>query len=257
MSKPLQLGRSASDGLVAAQLAKEGFSGPGTLLDSDPGFGRPFVGEAIVDFDALDREWGRPYALLRNSFKPHASCMITHPIIDAASLLRNDLQSAGVEWDQLSAIECHVNPLAPHVAGNPRPATGLEGKFSVAYCCLLGLIDGSATPDKFSAAALGRSAIRESLPRVSVRTNADIGEQQAKVVVTTREGDVMAREVAMAKGNPANPMTDDELGDKFIALVEPVLGPSTRPALRHLWDFEKESDACAWFAGVMKTGMAA
>ena len=64
MSKPLQLGRAAADGLMAALLAREDFTGPEELLEGDPGFGRPFVGEAIRDWSRIGTELKRMRATM-------------------------------------------------------------------------------------------------------------------------------------------------------------------------------------------------
>ena len=52
----------------------------------------------------------------------------------------------------------------------------------------------------------------------------------------------------MARGHPANPMTDDELGGKFLALASPVLGTAAAQVLDDLWRFDKQPDAGAWLA---------
>jgi 2-methylcitrate dehydratase PrpD len=250
MSKPLQLGRAAADGVTAALLAERGFEGPLDLLDGDPGIGRPTVAEPIADWSRTHEDWGRPYAVLRNAFKPHASCMITHPIVDAAAELRADLAAAGVDWAEIARIEARVNPLVPHVAGHARPRDGFQGKFSAAYCCALGLIDGRATPELFDDAALARPAIGHCLSRFEMAVDPAVGEQQADINLRLTDGRALRRFAAMAKGNPANPMSDAELSAKFLAMAEPVWGARAKAALDDLWNWEKVGDMGRWMARV-------
>lgn len=250
MAKPLQLGRAAADGVTAALLAERGFEGPLDILDADPGIGRPTIDEPIVDWSHARAHWGRPYAVLRNAFKPHASCMITHPIVDAAGALRADLAAAGVDWRDIDAIAARVTPLVPHVAGHAYPRDGLQGKFSAAYCCALGLIDGRATPDLFDASALARPAMAHCLARFALAVDPAIGEQQAEIRVRANDGREFRRSVATAKGNPADPMNDAELSAKFLAMAEPVWGARARAALEDLWNWESCGDMGAWLARV-------
>lgn len=250
MSKPLQLGRSAADGLMAALLAREAFTGPEILLDGDPGFGRPFVGEAIRDWSRIEAEWGRPYAILANSFKPHASCMITHPIIDAAVVLREMMRRENRSAADIAEVVCEVTPLAPKVAGYRQPKTGLEGKFSVAYCCVSGLLAGRATPDRFADAVMGSGEVWALLPKVTVTPREAVGEQQAIVSVRFADGQTRRHETRMAKGNPENPLSDVELEGKFLALTEPVLGGDAKRVARDIWSFQDVPDAGRWFAAL-------
>jgi 2-methylcitrate dehydratase PrpD len=250
MSKPLQLGRAAADGLMAALLAREDFTGPEELLEGDPGFGRPFVGEAIRDWSRIGTEWGRPYAILSNSFKPHASCMITHPVIDAAVALHETMRRENRSAAEIAEVSCEVTRLAPKVAGYRQPKTGLEGKFSVAYCCVSGLLTGRATPDRFVDPVVGSSETRALLSRVTVTPCENVGEQQAIVSVRFTDGQTRRHETRMAKGNPENPLSDAELEGKFLALTEPVLGSDAKRIARDIWAFQDVADAGRWFAAL-------
>lgn len=241
MSKPLQLGRCAAAGVLASALAQQGFTGPIDGLDRQPGFTGPWIGETVNDWSHIETAWGRPHAILRNSFKPHASCMITHPVVDGAAALRRDLG----DFTEIEAIECQVNPLAPKVAGYSHPTTGLEGKFSVAYCCIVGLLYGRATPDCFATEVVNRPEVRRLLDRTTITPHASVGEQSAVVTVRFKDGHTRSHIVKIAKGNPENPMTDKELGEKFTALTEPTFGKQTAEALAMLQNFDAIIDVGA------------
>jgi 2-methylcitrate dehydratase PrpD len=254
MSKPLQLGRAAASGVLAASLARHGFTGPIAGFDADPGIVRSLIGEAIHDWCHVEDAWGAPYAILQNSFKPHASCMITHPIIDAASAVHRELQRTGRSLDDVAVIECHINALAPRVAGYTAPQTGLEGKFSVAFCCVLGLLYGRATPDRFAPAIVDDTAVRAMTARVRLVVDAKIGEQQARVSLRFADGDVLSQAIDMAKGNPANPLSDTELEEKFMALAKPSFGPRTRDVAARLWAFEGVAQVADWISDLARQG---
>ena len=73
--------------LIAKRLSDQpAFPEDSTLFWSS----RPYALDVVIaDWSSVGRDWGRPYAVLRNSFKPHASCLITHPTIDAAMALES------------------------------------------------------------------------------------------------------------------------------------------------------------------------
>jgi 2-methylcitrate dehydratase PrpD len=252
MSKPLQLGRCAAAGVLASALAEQGFTGPIDGLNRQPGFTGPWIGEAVDDWSHIETVWGHPHSILRNSFKPHASCMITHPIVDGASALRRELGNDGIR--DIDAIECQVNPLAPKVAGYSHPVTGLEGKFSVAYCCAVGLLYGRATPDCFTPDVVGRPEIRSLLDRMTVTPSPSIGEQSAVITVRLQDGRTRSHTVKMAKGNPENPLTDTELGEKFTMLTEPMFGQRTAEVLAMIENFDAIADVGAWLRDVNTFG---
>jgi 2-methylcitrate dehydratase PrpD len=249
MSKPLQLARGPADGVLAAQIAQRGFTGAPGLLDADPGFTVPLLGQAVTDWSSVALDWGRPWAVLRNAFKPHASCMITHPVIDAAVALAARVDGA---TERIARITCHVNALAPKVAGHKFPATGLEGKFSVAYCCVAALVFGRATPDVFAAAHLADPRVHALLQRTGVVTDPAIGEQQARVVVRMDDGRELTQAIAMALGNPGNPMSDADLEAKFRHLTDRALGGRSAAVLDQLHTFERVDDVAAWLRTVRR-----
>jgi 2-methylcitrate dehydratase PrpD len=246
MSKCLQVGRTASDGVLAADLACKGFTGPVDAFGHSGGFTVPFIAETIGDWSALNERWGRPFAIAGNAFKPHASCMITHPAIDAAITLKKRLARDALSIEAVERIACRVNPLAVRVAGIQRPQTGLEGKFSVGFCIALGFLDGRATPDCFTNRRVDASDVLALLKRMEIIADADVGEQQASIEVTV-ENSTMVETTRMARGQPANPLSDADLSDKFRALVEPQMGARTEGILNDLWMFGSVNNVSAWF----------
>jgi 2-methylcitrate dehydratase PrpD len=162
--------------------------------------------------------------------------------------MRAALAQAKVSWNDAATIDCRVNVLVPRVAGIERPRTGLEGKFSVAYCIATALLDGRAGHDAFTDRAAAREAIHVLLDRIRVRTDAAIGEKEAEVTVALPDGRRLVERTDMAKGHPANPLSDAELGDKFLSLASRVLNGDASVVLDELWHFDSQSDAGQWLA---------
>ena len=162
MAKPLHAGKSGMDGVLAAQLAAQGFEGATDILEQEDGLAAAMIQDGAVLRGPVDFTAGEE--LLRNTFKPYASCLLTHPAIDAARQIAGEIKSGKVE-----RLVLDIHPLANQVAGKPDPATGLEGKFSLAYCVALGLNGHRANAADFTPRRLAEADMRAMVGRLEVR----------------------------------------------------------------------------------------
>jgi 2-methylcitrate dehydratase PrpD len=127
------------------------------------------------------------------------------------------------------------------LAGKAAPQSGLEGKFSVQYCAALGLHGYPVTARDFSAARLGQASLQRLVERVKLNGTEAIDMRAAHLQVKLTNGMEYAAHTDMALGNPDNPMSWDDMQSKFVALVEPVLGPQTLVLFDLLRDFGNET----------------
>jgi 2-methylcitrate dehydratase PrpD len=100
----------------------------------------------------------------------------------------------------------------------------------------------------FTEEVVADATIRDLTSRVALTVDDAIGEQQAVVTLRLRDGTALTYATEMAKGNPANPLTDAEIEAKFLALSEPVIGPVARDLASQLWRFGEVADVGAWLA---------
>jgi 2-methylcitrate dehydratase PrpD len=217
MSKPFHLGKAAMDGILAAQLAAEGFEAATHLLDADNGLSGALVQSREVRIDP--GEYSDGFALLRNSFKPYACCKATHAFVDAARSLADTVQGQRIERIVLGA-----SPMAKRVAAKPNPSTPLEAKFSVAYCVALGLNGYRAMEDDFSEERVADPVLRALLPKVELDVQPDMHLNTGFMDVVLADGRTLRAETPWALGNPDNPMGWNDMQTKFHALVAPILG---------------------------------
>ena len=184
------------------------------------------AGIGAVDFDD-------GWELLRNTVKPYAACLLTHPVIDAARALAPE--AAG---RQAQRIEVRVNPAAIRLAGKADPQTPLEGKFSLAFCTALGLAGRPAVEGDFTAGTLADSGLRAMLARVEPVAEPGRDTRSAALEVEWLDGGSDRRETAMARGNPGNPLSRADLDAKFRSLAEPALGDAAEALSALAWDFD-------------------
>jgi 2-methylcitrate dehydratase PrpD len=236
MTKPFHAGKAAMNAVIAVQLARSGFTASLETLDHPKGLAGTLIQDGSVSFRPIA---ANDWQILKNTFKPYASCLLTHPSIDCARQIASALNGSLVE--QVTAT---VHPLAIQLAGKPQPKTPLEGKFSLAFCIALGLRGHTASAADFSSERLQDGNIRQIVSRVELKADASLRETAARMSVTSQNGNGHDAEVVFALGNPENPMQWPDMQAKFIALTEPRLG-SAEPLFAHLRTIERTSGLAA------------
>ena len=219
-----------------AELAAAGFEASETLLEAGGGLGSALVQDGSAGIGAIDFDDG--WELLRNTVKPYAACLLTHPVIDAARLLAPE--AAGRKPQR---IELRVNPAAIRLAGKADPQTPLEGKFSLAFCTALGLAGRRAVEGDFTVRTLADSGLRAVLARVEPVAEPGRDTRSAMLEVEWMNGDIDRRETALARGNPGNPLSRADLEAKFRSLAEPALGEAAEALSALVRDFDSPGRA--------------
>ena len=233
MCKPLHPGKAAMNGILAALLAREGFTGPTAILDEGPGLPGTFVG--ITDLTPALEDLGKRFELLDNSTKLYAACHLLHATIDAGRAIRDRAAPAP---EAIADVECYVHPLAVKVAAIPEPQSGLEAKFSAAYCAALALTRGEAGESEFTDPAAPDPALVGLTRRIRPVADPALGIPEARMRVRLHDGRVLDEVVRAARGTPGQPVSRQEVEEKFRRLAGVVLpaGQVGRllEALRHL-----------------------
>ena len=226
MSKPLHAGRAASNGLLAALLARSGYTGAADIIETEQGFARTH-GAAEIDASRLDALRDR-WLITDTLFKYHASCYLTHAPIEAALKLRND----GVIPGAIESVEVRASSGCMGVCDLPEPSTGLEGKFSLRATTAMALLgDDTSDPASFNDARMRDPRFIAMRDRVTFVPTPGLQVTQATVVVRPA-----GRELT-AEADTGRPETDlarqsERLTAKFMALTAPVIGADRAAALR-------------------------
>ena len=217
MTKPLHAGWAARSGVVAAQLAARGFSAGAEAVEGPSGFLRAMSGGADPDlapFDAL----GEPFEIVSPGLgvKLYPCCYATHRAIDAVLEL---CAAHGTAPASVAAVRVEVNRGGMMPLRVEPPATGLEGKFSLAYCLAAALIDGGVGLPSFTDEAVSRPAVRELMAKVKASEGELAGEfpigGYAEVRIVLRDGTEYGTRVDVPRGDPSRPLSWDELAAKF------------------------------------------
>ncbi len=220
MVKPLHVGQSVRNGLLAVLLAEGGYDANPMALEHPQGFLNAFNGVGNYDAALVLQDWANPLEVTGKAMglKQFPCCGSTHPAIAMMLALR---AQEGIRAADVASIEImpHARRL-PHT-DNPNPRTPLQAKFSVQYVVARALLDGAVRLVHFEGEAHLNPEIQALLRITTARPHPDMandGAEQfgAEVRVTLKDGRVISRRVDMLVGRGVdNPMSADEMWEKF------------------------------------------
>jgi len=243
--KPILFGGwPGSIGLLAAHYAKEGMTGSTRLLESPIGYystvARGYDTDVILDFD----HW----RLAQPRRKLHACCGYTHCAIDTVARLRHEghLRDAAKLRVHLPA---YIMPAV--VKHGAPPTTPNEARFNIEYCLAHALVDADVIlPDHSTNCMehLERPEIKAALAKMECVVEPRFNHYRyCRVEVLDANGSIThSVENDAPRGSEWNPMTDEEVRDKFRRLTGHLLTPAA--TREYLARFEQLSSApnCAW-----------
>jgi len=205
---------AAMTGVTAAFLAQAGFKGAPTLYDLPNANPEPAR--------ALGKEW----EILGIYFKPHSTCRVGHAAIDGTLEILKDRH---LNWNRVSRVTVGCSAQKSLNMGNYRPANIWQAQYSLPFAIGSALVDGEAGPRQISEERLGDPLILQNADKVVLVFNPEVdallpGHFAASVEVETTEGKRFEVFKRYPKGEPENPMSEEELARKFMKLVAPVVG---------------------------------
>jgi 2-methylcitrate dehydratase PrpD len=244
MVKPLHAGMAARNGLMAAQLARRGFTSSLHAIDGPQGYLVAMDSER----DSLDMtvaDLGIRWEILDTgvTVKLYPSCAATHPPLDALiDMKRRERFTA----DQIQAIDVEVDSMTPRLLIHPNPTTGLEAKFSMPFCAAAAVVFPRIGIDTFDVEHIRNSDVQNLMPRVVLRANEAFDRaaplSQARVTVRLRDGNVLSQAADGARGYPGR-LSDEELATKFASCATRTLSePAANSAWAALRDLDKIDD---------------
>jgi 2-methylcitrate dehydratase PrpD len=219
MTKPFHPGAAARAGLVAALMAKHGYTSSPRAIEAPRGLAQTY--STKCNWDEVTDALGERFEISFNAYKPFACGIVIHPAIDGCVQLRTMHQLLP---DDIARIDLKVHPLVLELTGKQSPRTGLEAKFSVYHACAAGILFGSAGEAQFDDALVVRGDVVALRDRIRATVDASIAEDAADLSVTLADGRTLHLFVAHAIGSLERPMSDADLEAKFHGLVDPVLG---------------------------------
>ncbi len=219
-SKQLHTSKAAADGLMAAYIARDGFTGARDIFEGRQGMAAGMSSDADVRWltDGLGTRW----ATAETSFKFHASCRHTHPAADALLTL---MQQHQLKAGDIAKVTAHVHQGAIDVLGPVTdPQTVHQSKFSMGFVLALIATLGRASLPDFTEKSIKNKELRNFHDRVTMVLDQEIDAAYprrwiGRVVVQTQDGRTLEARVETPKGDPDNTLSRAELEDKAQRLV--------------------------------------
>ncbi|HEX3375547.1 MAG TPA: MmgE/PrpD family protein [Candidatus Acidoferrales bacterium] len=262
-TKRLHPGLAAQNGILAANLAAEGFRGPTTILEGRDGFLAGYSRKAIPE--SILQDLGKQFEIMRTSIKPHACCRYIQAPIDGLIdlAIANDIQTDQVERVEVAVLEAGWSLVCEPRKRKYEPTNAVDAQFSVPFGAAIALTHRMAGLDQFSEENIQSPQIKSLMDKVVLQKDIRIEknfpvEWPSFVKVYLTNGQFFEKYVRFPKGDPENPLTWPELAAKFQSLAKRVL-PKDRcdqivnsvkdmkssSILRNIWRLTSRSAAVA------------
>jgi 2-methylcitrate dehydratase PrpD len=227
-TKRIHPGLAAQNGIQAALLAGEGFSGPQHILEGRDGFLHGYSRHPIAE--KLTDGLGESFEILQTAVKPHACCRYMQGPIDAILALtrENNLDAAAIERIDVAVLQAGWGIVADPREKKYNPESVVDAQFSMPFGAAVAAMDGAAGLDQFTPEKIRSPKIRALTTKVLLIRDPRIEETfprewPAHVTIETANGQRYEKFVRFPKGDPENPLTWDEMRTKFRTLAGSVI----------------------------------
>ncbi|MFC1918793.1 MmgE/PrpD family protein [Chloroflexota bacterium] len=219
MTKPFHAGNAARSGVMAAMLAKDGFTASKNILDGDAGYPLAFYGQK-VDVSGIDKNLGQPFAIVSPSsnIKKYPCCYTSHRHVDAVLYL---IDKHDIKPEEVESVSCQVAPAVAKLLFHTDPSTALEAKFSMQFPMAAALTDRWVGLTQVTTEKVNNPEIKGLMKKVSMEIFPDslddegFYDRPAPVTVKLKNGKEYSHEVLKAKGHADIPLSWDELLVKY------------------------------------------
>ena len=209
-------GIAAMAGINAAYLAKEGLTGPASILEGDHGICKTF--DDGTHIGRITEGLGRSWLLLQTAFKPYNCCYVIHAPLEAFLAICG---KNGIRPEDIAKVEVgHSKFGVDHVGAMRHPENAVAAQFSCNCMLAIALIDGPPGEYDVTDEVVADKRVQELAEKISMYVDATAEKEQFEgfgslVTVTLQSGQKYEERVRHSKGTPQNPMSLDDLEAKF------------------------------------------
>ena len=232
--KPINPASAATSGLLSCILAQRGARGPLDIFEGEDGYLKAFADE--VKSDLLTRGLGQEYEVLNVYLKLYAACRHAHAPIDAAL---ESFTNIRIDTSEINEIHIETYPAAIRLAGIKDPTTPSAARFSIPFSVALALIKKDAGADKYTEENVRDQTVQKLAGKVQLSANKSWEQlypekRGATVTIITYDGETCSAEVELAKGEPENPASWEEIYKKFYANSTLLISEKEAKKLGHI-----------------------
>jgi len=230
-------------GVLAALMAREGYSGPVEVIEGKEGF-QHVIHNVTLKPEILLEDLGTRFLITECAYKAFPTEALTHQPISA---VLNIMEKQGLVAEDLAEIHIQTTTRGADILSDPSkydPQTKETADHSLPYCIAAAAADGGLWPTSFEEEKLFDPRVRALLPKIKVVANKEIddlfpGVKRAIATLTTQDGRRFTETVDYAKGSPQNPMSDKEIIAKFRANASGAVSQARQDEIIDAtWDLE-------------------
>jgi len=226
MAGAMAAGNACRNGVIAALMAQEGITANANIIEAKNGFYDTLVGPGHHDAERMADGLGKPFYIESPGIglKKYPSCYHTHRALDGVFQLLDEHRLSDKD---IAEVDVGTSERAMRVLAFTEPATPYQAKFSMPYCIAAAVVDHQVnletfTPRKFEDHNIveTRKKVHLSFPDVPIWPGlADVGPDTEfvgnPVTIRTTDGQSYSARVDIPRGDPALPLSDDELLQKY------------------------------------------
>jgi 2-methylcitrate dehydratase PrpD len=227
-TKRIHPGLAAQNGIQAALLAAEGFSGPLHILEGRDGFLQGYSRNPAPE--RLIEGLGESFEILRTAVKPHACCRYMQGPIDAilALIREHEIDSGQIERIEVSMLEAGWGIVCEPAKKKYHPESIVDAQFSMPFGAAVAVLCGAAGLDQFTLETIRSPRVEQMMRKVALMKDVRLEtafprEWPARVTISLSNGERHEKFVRYPKGDPENPLSWEEMAAKFRALAGRVL----------------------------------
>ena len=251
-AKQYALANAARSGLTSAYLAQNNAKTPNDMIEGELGFLKAYTNK--IEFEELIKK-RNTHLINEVSNKPWPACRHSHPVIGVALELKKIMKKENLSIKDIKFIELETYKTAIEFCNKPVPKNEIEGKFSLQHCCAISLKYEEIKESYFKKDILNNFDIVSLRKKISVKSNTDMSKNfpknySAQIKIKYNNDLELFQKSNHAKGDPENPMTEKEICDKTLNLINVNIKNNTCNNLIEKIlnaDIENDKSSITWF----------
>lgn len=241
-SKVMHVANVIKNSILISHLAKSGVTGPDKIFEGRDNIFKCFGLEDEININYLDKDLGKSWEILKISLKPYPCCHFAHGLIDCIASLRKD----GLKAENINHITCFVDNVPINFICSPiekkrNPTTEYEAKFAMPFLLALMFHDGDITLNSYK--NLQRPEIKAFANKISYqeRTSLEFPTYfPGHMEIMLTNGSIIKKDISINKGNSDNPLSKEELEQKFFNNTKGVITNSAY-ILDYIYTLEQQT----------------
>ncbi len=257
-TKRLHPGWASHSGIWAALLARSGYTGPTTILEGRDGFLQAYSGDP--DPSLVLKDLGVEYQVTRTSVKPHTCCRFKQGPIDCLLDLRSTygLDPMDVAEVRVGVLSAGMKLVSDPIESKRHPVSVVDMQFSMPFGAAVALTHGRASLAEYQEGMPENPQVRHIMERTNCITDPKLDASFPKqfpawAEVDLTDGRTLRSELEFPKGDPENPVTWDEMKEKFLLLSAPVISSERQQEIITAVESLEQMSDVRQFAALLST----